>query len=453
MSENTIFQGNPTPQPPNVPSSPSISSPPPLGSRNSAKTIVKIGLLIFFIITVLFIILSLLPMWSPKTEEKNVTLSYWGLLEDESAMKPIISDFENENPNLKIEYTKQDPLDYVEKLDVRIPNGNGPDIFTFHNTWYLALSDFLLPLPRETIEKKEFSKSYYNVAETDLIKNGVVLGIPLGIDTLALFINPELFEEARVPTTWQEFVDTSQALTKRNEDGGIVIAGAAMGTFENVTHAPDIISLLFAQNGVDMQDFRNSETKIADALRFYTNFALVEDNVWDDTLPNSTTMFSSGKLAMYFGYSRDYFTIKANNPNLSFKIVSVPQLLKDEGVNIASYYAEGISSKSKHPKEALLFMKYLANPKVQQKLSQPFSNKKLADELKGNEFFVFVDQAKTAISSPFVDSTYDNGLNDGLNQYLGAGVNSVLRGGSEESAVKTLLEGYSQVFAEYEGKL
>ena len=462
MPEETIYQ------------KPDTAVQTPLSSPTSGVSffsrhskIFKIGALLFIILTIIFSLLTFVFPKSNKTETSQVTLTYWGLSEDENVMKSIISDFEKENPKIKINYIKQDPEDYIEKLNVRVPNGNGPDVFRFHNTWYPMLSGILLPLPKETIERKEFENSFYDVSQKDLIKNGAIYGIPLGIDTLALYINPKIFDDASqeqggiiaVPTTWKEFIEASENLTKRNEEGKIQIGGTAIGTFDNVTNAPDIISLLFVQNGVDFSNFQNSKAKIVDALRFYTNFALNENNVWDGTMESSLASFAQGKLAMYFGYSWDYFTIKNLNPDIDFKIVSVPQLVSDKNINIASYFAEGVSLKSKHQKESLLFMKFLARAETQEKLYQeasktrlfgePYSNKNLADKLKDTPYFIFVDQAKTAISSPFSDGTFDNGPNDKINNYLKDSINTILSGTSEESAADALIQGYLKATAEY----
>lgn len=459
-----------------APLSPSPVSPPPPppvpvdhgGSRFPLKTLLKIAIAIFAIVAVLFVIFALILPNLHKTQKSgNAILNYWGLWEDQNIMNSVITDFEKENPSIKVKYEKQDPKAYREKLTTRIENGTGPDIFRFHNTWYPMLASDLLPLPKETIEKQEFSDNFYNVAQQDLIKNGAIYGIPLEIDTLVMYINPQIFDNAsstqgsaiNVPKTWQEFIDSSQKLTTRDENGKIDIAGGGIGAYENVDHAPDIISLLFAQNGVDLADITKSSTKVSDALTFYTNFALIENNVWDGTLDNSLRAFAEEKLAMFFGYSWDYFAIKSLNPNINFKIVPVPQLLSSNKVNIASYWVEGVSAKSVHQKEALLFMKFLAKKETQEKLysqqsktrlfGEPYSNKNLAVKLKDTDVFTFVDQASSAVSSPFVDGTADNGLNDKLNNYLKDSVNAILANSSGESSTETLLKGYSQVLGQY----
>ena len=281
------------------------------------------------------------------------------------------------------------------------------------------------------------------------------------IDTLALYINSQLFQAAGLqpPTNWNDFISDARAMTVKDANGKIKTAGAAMGTYDNITHAPDILSLLFLQNGVDLSNMQSSPDRAANALDFYTAFATDQNNVWDNTLDPSLLAFSKGNLAMYFGYSWDYFTIKQDNPNLTFQIAPVPQL-PNQDVNLASYWVEGVSVKSKHQKEALLFMKYLAQKSTEESLyaeqaktrtfGEPYARVDLGGTLKTNPVLApFVDEAPSAFSSPFVDSTYDNGLNQELNTYLGNAVNSVLNGNSPQTALGTLSQGATQVFQKY----
>jgi len=111
----------------------------------------------------------------------------------------------------------------------------------------------------------------------------------------------------------------------------------------------------------------SNPSAVSDALNFYTSFALSQGNVWDDTLDESIKAFASGSLAMYFGYSWDFFTIKSMNPNLSFDIAPVPSL-PGQNMTIASYWAQGVSSKTRYQREALLFLQYLSSKDTERKL-------------------------------------------------------------------------------------
>lgn len=431
-------------------------------SKFNSKKLIKLVLGIFILLTLaLSFFTFILPLFSKK-EPEEVIINYWGLFENENVMKPVIAQFEEENPYIKVNYRQQELNEYTERLLVRANNGKGPDVFRYHNTWYPTVSSILLPLPKETIEKSDFNNNYYDFTKNDLIKRGVIYGIPLQTDTLSLFINTELFKQASVeggevpiPKTWQEFIDSSQRLTKRDESGAISIAGAGIGTYNNIDYAPDILSLLFAQNGVDLYSPNANQDKMADAIRFYTNFATVEGNVWDSTQDTAKLAFSQGKLAMYFGYSKDLADFKNQNSNLQIKVVPVPQLITDEKINIASYWVEGVSNKSEHPKESLLFLNYLARKDVQEKIYEekvkvskigsPYSLKNLAEKLKDTDLFTFVDQSSTAVSTPFVSGTMNKSYNEKINEYIGQAINSVLSGGSESDAAQVILNGYSEV--------
>lgn len=425
--------------------------------------IIIFGILISF--TILIIVLFMFSSGSSEPVKNEITLTYWGVYEDESIVRPVISAFELENPNIKIKYEKQDFADYKKRIIARTENGKGPDIYRYHNTWYPSISSFLLALPNEVIKKDDFESKYYKVANTDLVQNGGIFGIPLYTDTLSLYINTDILNanseatNAKIPKTWVEFIETSKALTKRDENGNIEVAGAAIGVYDNVRYAPDILSLLMAQNGVDLENPSDNKVKISEAIQFYTNFVRIEDNVWDATQDDSQLAFSQGKLAMYFGYSWDYFEIKAKNPNLKMIIVPVPQLISENPVNIASYWADGVSSKTLYPKEAFLFMEFLSRGATQEKLfeeakksrdfGEPYSIIGLSEKLKDTIAFVFVDQSKTAISSPFVFVEGENNLDSDLNKFLKDAVNEVLSNKDGESAVESLIGGYNQAVGQY----
>lgn len=465
MDENTIFQ-NPKVF---VPSQPQETPPPlpeselPQEPQSSVpnRSILKFIIVLIAIAALAFLFIKIVLPGLQKPKETQVTLAYWGLWESPSVMKSAIAEFEKQNPNIKINYAVQDIKQYRERLATRIKNGTGPDIFSFHNTWWPMLSSDLLPLPKETLTKEDFTKWFYPVAQKDLIKNGAIYGVPIGIDTLSLYVNTTLFEAANLqpPTNWVDFANDAKRLTVKDANNKITTSGVALGTVNNIAHAPDIISLLFVQNGVDLYDVSKTSQAASEALTFYTAFAMGDGNVWDSTLDQSMLAFSRGNLAMYFGYSWDFFAIKAINPNLAFAIYPVPHL-GSQNMTIASYWANGVSVKSSHQKEALLFLKFLAQKATEEKLfteesktrlfGQPYARTDLADSLKTNTYaYPFVLQAKDAVSSFFADSTYDNGLNSKMNAYLGKAVESVLGNTSPQTAIDAFSQGVAQVLKQY----
>lgn len=456
MEENTVFGNENPPLPVSEPKKESSNRP-----SFPIKKVIKVIFGLVILLIIIFVAVQIISGRNSSTKDEKVALTYWGLWEDKPTMQAIISDFERQNPNISVDYSKQDIKQYRERLIARINNGTGPDIFRFHNTWIMQIPNILSPLSSDVIKNEEFQKSFYPVAQTDLVKNGAIYGIPLGIDTLSLFVNTDLFRAAGVstPVTWDDFFRIARILTVKEETGRIKTAGAAMGTFDNITHAPDIVSLLLIQNGANIRNLLSTSENASDALTYYSSFAKGDGNVWDTSLDPSILAFAKGNLAMYFGYSWDVFSIRATNPTLNFQVVYVPHL-PNRNMTIASYWVEGVSAKSKHQKEAMLFMKYLSKKETEQKLfteesktrlfGEPYANKELAQTVRGNAFlYPFLAQAPDSVSSFFVSDTFDNGLNAQMNGYLGNAVRSLLDNTSPQSAVETLSKGVSQILTQY----
>lgn len=453
----------PAPNPVPNPETPAVSVP--IGDEEETilftrGNIIKILIGLFVLFFVGLILFKFVFPQKGKQVDKNATLTYWGLWEDKTVMQPIISDFEKKHPNIKVDYIKQDPKQYKERLLIRMQDNTGPDIFRFHNSWTGTMTNVLLPLPSDVIKKEDFEKSFYPVAKQDLVINGGIYGIPLQVDTLALFVNTEIFQSAglSVPTNWDEFSKDAVSLTVKDENGKIKTAGAALGTYGNVTHAPDIVSLLLIQNGVNLKKISSTRQNVIDALNYYTSFSKGE-SVWNDTLDESLLAFAKGNLAMYLGFSWDVFSIKYYNPQLGFQVHPVPRLIGGRNKTVASYWVEGISAKTKHPKEAFLFMNYLAQKETQQKLfteeaktrmfGELYSRQDLSQILSGNDLiYPFVSQAKDAESSFFAGNTNDEGFNKKLNNYLKDAVNAINNDASAETATDTLLKGVEQVLVE-----
>lgn len=462
---------NAAPQQP-VPLSQAMETDEGGGSKKKILSIV-IGLLVLgalFAAIYIFVVPRFFNASSGKAE-----LVYWGLWEDPKIMNEIIADFNKQYPDIKITYKKQDITsfdDYVVRLTTRIDQGKEdvPDIFRYHSSWPIQLRGYLLPLPSDVVSSLELDTQYYNVIKKDLQFNGAYYGVPLQVDTLALFINDDIYKGgdfASVPDNWNSLADAAVTLTVPDETGKIKTAGVALGTFDNISHASDILSMILVQNRANLYDIAGTTKKNAvDALgdKFYARFTLGDANgagkTWDNGLENSKVAFTKGNLAMFFGYSWDIFEIQAKNPSLKFSVVPVPHINAERSETIASYWVEGVSSKSKHQKEAFIFLKYLGQKSTLQKLyklesqirsfGELYPRRDMKSLLSSNPLLkTFLDQADNATSTPFASDTYDGAMNASLNLYMGNAVNEILGGTSPETAIDTLGAGEAKVLSNY----
>ena len=75
----------------------------------------------------------LLTGCSSKNLDKNVvTFSSWGSITEVEVLKKIISDFEQENPNIKIQFLHI-PQNYFQKLHLLFASSTAPDVVFINN--------------------------------------------------------------------------------------------------------------------------------------------------------------------------------------------------------------------------------------------------------------------------------------------------------------------------------
>lgn len=449
--------------PPSVspPSQPQAYHP---GGRSPFSILKKVLPILLILVVVAGLAFAIFRYVVPQVTEVGLgkkEIVYWGLWEPESVMEVVLPEWEKIHPDVTVKYEKQEHFEYRQRLAHALERGEGPDVFRFHNTWTPMLKDYLDPVPASVMSASDYQETFYPVIQSSLRSGSDYLGVPLEVDTLALFYNQDIFIEAGVqpPANWDELRQLATILTVRDDKNKIQRAGIALGTTENVWHWSDVLGLLIVQNGGDPS---NPTDKLAqDALTYYTSFRRI-DRVWDETLPNSVLAFATGKAAMMFGYSWDVFEVLNINPDLNFKIVPVPQIA-DSDTAWASFWVEGVSNKSLSKSLSWEFLKFMSSQEIMEKLYQaqsqlgpqrpfgePYSRISMASKLQDDPLVsVFVNQAPKAKSWYLCSRTFDNGINDNIIEYYADAVNSVVDGRPVDRSLGTAAEGIKTVLGRY----
>ena len=378
---------------------------------------------------------------------KPITLTFWQTFDDSDAFTEIIDKYQTLHPNITIDYRKLRYEEYENQLLNAWAEDRGPDIFALQNSWIKKYQAKIIPMPDSitmaylvqtgTIKKeivpqlktvnsltlRDLKNNFADVVASDVVlEDGKIYGLPLSIDTLALYYNRDLLNSAGItsaPRFWnKEFQQSIKKLSKQDPKKGLIQAGIALGTSKNINRFSDILSVLMMQNGAIMSEsgqimfqsvpltMSNDYNPGLEALRFYTDFANPAKEVysWNNDMPNSIEAFASGNLAMVFGYSFNLEQIRAQAPKLNFGIAKLPQI---EGnpmeINFANYWVESVSKKSKNPNEAWDFIQFLTkeeNAKIYlAKTKKPTALKSLIGTQKDNEDLgVFAQQILTSKS-------------------------------------------------------
>jgi multiple sugar transport system substrate-binding protein len=410
--------------------------------------IVAISLLLLFILTAGFGCKGV----DKEVQEamEPITLEYWRVFDGPDAFKEIIENYNKVHPFITIKYKKLRYEEYEEELLNALAEDRGPDMFSIHNTWIKKYENKIEPLPEQitmaypvekgsikksvipelrtkrTINPKQLKDVFVDVVSHDVVfDDNKIYGLPMYVDTLALYYNRDLLNNAgiaTIPKYWNsEFQQSVKKLTKHDNRYGIIQSGVSLGASDNIERYSDILSLLMMQNGAIMLNDNNQVQFHAipptmenddynpglEALRFYTDFSNPTKEVysWNEDLNSSMEMFISGNLALTFSYSYSLEDIENRAPKLNFSVAKMPQIEGNSmDINFANYWVEVVSKKSDYTEEAWDFIHFATNQEqVTNYLDN--TNKPTAirsviseQELENPELSIFANQTLTAKS-------------------------------------------------------
>ena len=196
------------------------------------------------------------------------TLQFWGVFDERGVYDPIIRDFQAQNPGVRIVYRKFNFEDYERSLVSALAAGTGPDIFMFHNSWLPKHGNKIAAMPEmfagnePSMTIRDFQDQFVDVAAQDLVYANRIYALPLYVDTLALYYNKDILNNAgitRPAQTWEEFNSDVETITRLDGSGNIIQSAAAIGTARNINRSTDILIGLMIQSGVRMMSAENSE--------------------------------------------------------------------------------------------------------------------------------------------------------------------------------------------------
>ncbi|OGH66021.1 MAG: hypothetical protein A3B90_02915 [Candidatus Magasanikbacteria bacterium RIFCSPHIGHO2_02_FULL_41_13] len=334
---------------------------------------------------------------------KPVNLNYWTVYDNVQEIQRLAEQYKALHSYVTINVRQLRYDEYQDKFLTALADDVGPDIMSMHVRDLQKHATRLSPVPASvssaTIIKTEgfnpqttvttqknamptvnaVKNNYLATVGSDVILAGKIYGLPLTVDTMALYYNKDLLDLAGIatpPSNWEEFLTAVKQATKldANDPTKIIQSAAALGTANNIDNAPDLYAVLLMQKGIKIIDQgrvsftqssdRSKTSPAFESLRFYTDFARndKEAYTWNETQANAFDEFVRGKSVFYFGFGFDYDRIKARAPQMNLAIAPMLQLNSESISNVASYWVETVPKKSKHQNEAWDFIRFISEP-------------------------------------------------------------------------------------------
>jgi ABC-type glycerol-3-phosphate transport system substrate-binding protein len=309
--------------------------------------------------------------------ERVVRLEYWfgGLPGSQTeAMSEIISLFEAENPNVKVDMVlKGIPEKYEpEALPLAIAGGvpcdvaylSGPQVFE----WSLK-GGFLVPLNGllQASRIQQFENNCLPGPRSLFSRKGIWYGAPFRTDTRGMYMNVDLLEGAGFgstigPKDIAELDRYAAKLTRWSADGKVEILGFA----PNGNNAMDELIWLWAFGG----EFLDEETgklmfagKAAhlDALTWIQGYA----NQYGARARATLANFMNGSAAMHINSTTRLSVLPEQAPELNWYTSHIPVMPQANPVSYGGVLGLAIPVGARYPNEAARFVAFLARPDIQ----------------------------------------------------------------------------------------
>lgn len=319
-------------------------------------------------VLVLILVVAIAGYGRRESAPEPVALEMWGVEDDAEDWRDVLSLFKKEYPYVTMTYKRFPSDTYEETLVNRLAEGKGPDLFLMPDTWLVKHRDKIFPLPKASnpLSQADLKRTFVDDPATRLITpEGDLLGLPMFVDSLALFYNTDMFEAAGIaqpPATWDDAAAVSQRLAIISPEGNVERTGLALGNAKNTDHAFEIISALILQRGnAIVRENKSIELndRAAGAFALFSSFADAREKnfTWTSRMPASLDAFAAGQAAMAVGFASDMPRIRAKNPHLAFSVAPLPQFGADGTKRtLARFFFPAISRLSKQGSAAWQFI-------------------------------------------------------------------------------------------------
>ena len=305
-------------------------------------------------------------------QQTTITYAFWDL-NQRPAMEAQAKAFEESHPDIRVELQVVPWDQYWTKLQTSVAGGAAYDVFWMNSrNFSLYASQGVLADLSSLFINGEIDADSYPQSLIDLYTyQGDIYAVPKDFDTIALFYNKALFDEAGVeyPTaewTWSDLRDAAEKLTIREGNRTRQFGFAARPDFR--THWP----IFVYQNGgrvlnEDGTRVLLNEPEACEAILFLYDFqndglapggAELQAQNWD----TDANLFPAGKIAMTYSGSWRASPFHDADPNI--EVAPLPH--GEQRVNTINGLGNVVWANSPNKDAAMEFVKFLGSQQAQQ---------------------------------------------------------------------------------------
>jgi raffinose/stachyose/melibiose transport system substrate-binding protein len=319
---------------------------------------------------------------SNEDESDKIVLKFlhkWPQPEYAPYFEEVVKEFESQNPDIKIkmEAIADEPI--KDKLRVILGGSEVPDImFSWSGEFArkFVRADAALDLTPYLEEDAAWKDSFIPASLQPFSSDGKNYGIPLRFNGKFFVYNKEIFDKhgLQAPKTWDEFLNVLDTLKEEGETPLMLGNESPWAAIHYLTG----LNQKMVDQEVRMTDYNPRSGEFTDSGYVKAMELLAElnekgyfmDNVNSSSHDMVKQMFFAGKGAIFYVELEEFQDVE-NALKGNWGFFPMPSIADGNG---SQKYITGapdgfiVSSKSKHPKEAVEFLKFLTSKENSLKL-------------------------------------------------------------------------------------
>ena len=307
--------------------------------------------------------------------EKVVTLKFanWGSTEKatEGIFKKMVTDFETENKNIKIELLNFPYTDIKQQVLVMLAGGDVVDVVqaersmvdTYTGSGYIAEMDRLFD--------RKYLKDFYPNVLDDLRSNGKLYGVPWIMCPWVLVYNKDLFIKAGLdpnapPKTYDEALAYAAKLSHLKDKDGNSVFGLGETTGMVPISGSSILRVMLSYGGGIWNKKGNVSVNSkgnVDAFKYLQTLYENKYNPEEAKLKDLRNLMAIGRLGMYFDQTWGTGGVFGINPEIKPQIglAPLPATTATKGFSNLNAHVLCIMKDSKYKKEAAKFVTFITS--------------------------------------------------------------------------------------------
>ena len=303
-------------------------------------------------------------------ETTQISFIHWRG-EDQAVFEEIIAQFEEENPNIKVEMNVYPSDQYQSTAQTLIRDGSTGDVFASQpGTQFEAIKNAGL---FEDLSNEDFVSNFdENAIEVGQDEEGRQLALPYQMVFNMPVYNKGLFDELglEVPKSWSEFQEVADTLLE-HDIIPIAFPGADIGPNQ-------FMNSMMMNNAKDEDIFAKLESgeesltndwwvKTLEDFQLLLEKGYIQEDALGTNQDAAMAMVASGDAAMLATGSYHMASLKELNPELELDLIAPITVEEDEveyeGIHTATFML-AVNSNSEKKEEAKAFIDFLTRPDI-----------------------------------------------------------------------------------------